>query len=108
MVASHKRALRRNALDDPNKGRNPAAVALKQGGDAKGGAASSSSTASQVSRFRSQPLHQIDNADAQRIGDDLERLNRHVALSTLDFADVSAIQAGSVGKHILRPAPFEA
>src|SRR5258708_7514235 len=58
--------------------------------------------------MRLQPLHQISDADLQRIGDRLERLNRDVALAPLDLADMRPMQAGLVGEYVLGPAALEA
>lgn len=57
---------------------------------------------------QSKPLHQIHDAHPERIGDNLQSLNRDVALATLDFAHVCAMQAGFVREHVLRPSLFQA
>jgi hypothetical protein len=50
-----------------------------------------------------QSPHQIHNPHVERIGQDLERLKRDVALSTLDRSHVCPVQPRFVGKHVLRP-----
>ena len=57
----------------------------------------------QYDRTDSETLEQFADSDAERVGDDLQCLNRHVRLSALDLADVRPVQARSVGKNILRP-----
>lgn len=49
---------------------------------------------------------QIDNPNAQCVGQGLERLERDIALPALDFSDMRPVQAGLVGEQILRPAVF--
>ncbi len=57
---------------------------------------------------QSKPLYQIHDAHTEGIGDDLQRLNRDVALAALDLAHVRPVQAGFIGEHVLRPALFQA
>lgn len=64
---------------------------------------SPSVTRESASRVVLEALHQIDKPNAQRIGDDFQRLDGHVALSPLDFANMSAVQTRLVGKNILGP-----
>jgi|HubBroStandDraft_5_1064220.scaffolds.fasta_scaffold1611930_1 hypothetical protein len=50
---------------------------------------------------------EVADFHAKSVGYDLQRLDRHVALATLDLAHVCAIQAGSVAENILRPLAFK-
>jgi hypothetical protein len=56
---------------------------------------------------RSESAHEIGNLDSQRVGNDLERLDGDITLTALDFADVRAIQTGTVAEQILGPATFQ-
>jgi hypothetical protein len=58
-------------------------------------------------RGRLELPNQIVDFDAKGIGDNFESLNGDVGFATLDFADVCAVQAGSVAEFILRPAVLE-
>jgi hypothetical protein len=44
---------------------------------------------------RLQTLHQFHDPHPQRVSDDLQRLNGHIALAAFDFSHMSAIQTGS-------------
>lgn len=55
-----------------------------------------------------QTLDQVDDSHSQRIGDNLQRLNRYIAFTAFNLAHVCPIQAGSVRENILRPSPLEA
>lgn len=57
---------------------------------------------------RLQPLHEVGETAAQRVGNGLERLKRHVALAPLNLADVRPVQARLVGEDILGPAALQA
>ena len=52
------------------------------------------------------PLHQVHHPTAQSVGNDFEGLDGDVAFATLDFPNVSTMQAGFVSKQILGPASF--
>jgi len=47
--------------------------------------------------------NQIMDLHAERIGDDLQRLNGNVRLSALDLAHVRSIEPGEIPDLILRP-----
>ena len=52
----------------------------------------------------SKPPHQVHNPYIQGIGQDLERLERDVALAPFDLPYVRPMQTCLVGKQILRPS----
>jgi hypothetical protein len=53
-------------------------------------------------RFFSKSLHQISNANSERVGDDLQRPKGHTLLSGLKSVQVDAIQTSQFRQLILR------
>jgi hypothetical protein len=54
---------------------------------------------------KSQLSDQIVNMHTQSVGHDFQRMDGHITFAALNFSHVSAVQAGTVGEHILGPAP---
>ena len=54
-----------------------------------------------------QPANQIPNPHAQRVRDGFERVDRHVALPSLEFPHVRPIQPRALGKNGLGPFSLE-
>jgi hypothetical protein len=65
-------------------------------------AAGSAAKAPGRSKPSSDPSEQISDPDPQRVGDDLEGIERHALASILQPVEMNAIQAGEFGKLILR------
>jgi hypothetical protein len=57
-------------------------------------------------RQNSQVSDQIVNTDIEGVRHNFQRVNGHIAFTAFDFADVRAVQPGTVGENILRPAPL--
>ena len=59
-------------------------------------------------RASSKTFQQIGDSDLKSIGNDFQRLNRDVALSALEFANVSPIKSRVIREDVLRPATPQA
>jgi hypothetical protein len=55
----------------------------------------------------SQRADQIANMNAEGVCDYFQRVDRHVALATFDFADVGAIQPRTICEDILGPPTLQ-
>jgi hypothetical protein len=49
----------------------------------------------------------IPNLHAEGIRNNLKGLNRHVAFTAFDLADMRAVETGAIAENVLRPAPRE-
>jgi hypothetical protein len=57
---------------------------------------------------RSQILHEIADLNPQRVGHQLECLDRYIALAAFDFTHVRSVEPRAVREDILGPAIFQA